>query len=360
MSPASGTPEPFYDPGRSYGENFEHGPFGLFADSTFVVPADEPKHTFLGHPVSTPFGIAAGPLLNGKFVTAALDAGFDLPVYKTVRTRKYASHAWPNVLAVTVDGDLQPGRRLVGHQDYGTPLSITNSFGVPSFDPDFWQPDLAAAVRHERPGQVVIGSFQGTLSGHGDVDAYVSDFALAAKLLKETGVKVVEANLSCPNEGTANLLCFDKDTARRVLEAVRNEIGDLPLMVKCAYFSDDQRLRGVLREIGHLIDAVDTINTLPAEIVDHAGEQALPGEGRLHSGVCGSSIKWAGLDMVRRLKVLREELGHRYAVVGTGGVCSAADFDKYRHAGADAVMSATGAMWNPRLAQEVKEHSHEL
>ena len=94
MSPASGTPEPFYDPARSYGDNFEHGPFGLFADNTFAVASDlpaEPKHTFLGHKVSTPFGIPAGPLVNGKFVTAALRAGFDLPIYKTVRTRKYES-----------------------------------------------------------------------------------------------------------------------------------------------------------------------------------------------------------------------------------------------------------------------------
>lgn len=360
MSPASGTPAPFYDPGRSYGENFEHGPFGLFAENTFAVSAGETKHNFLGHPVGTPFGIPAGPLLNGKFVTAALRAGFDLPMYKTVRTRRYASHAWPNVLAVTVDGDLQPGTRLVGHGDYSGPLSITNSFGVPSFDPEYWQPDLAAAVQSEGKGQVVIASFQGTLSGHGDVAAYVADFALAAKLLKETGVKIIEANLSCPNEGTANLLCFDKDTARRVLEAVRNEVGDLPLMIKFAYFADDERLRGVLTEIGGLVDGIDTINTVSAEIVNEAGDQALPGEGRLMSGVCGSSIKWAGLNMVKRLLAFREEMGHRYAVVGTGGVCTPADFDEYRRAGADAVMSATGAMWNPLLAQQVKEQSHEL
>ncbi len=360
MSPASGTPEPFYDPARSYGDNFEHGPFGLFADNTFAVPADEPKHTFLGYKVHTPFGIAAGPLLNGKFVNAALDAGFDLPVYKTVRTRKYASHPWPNVLAVTVEGDLQPGRRLVGHQNYGPPLSITNSFGVPSYDPDFWQPDLAASVKHARIGQVVIASFQGTLSGHGNVDAYIADFALAARLLKETGVKIIEANLSCPNEGTANLLCFDKHTARRVLQAIRHEIADLPLMVKCAYFNDNERLRGLIHEIGGLVDAIVAINTVPAEVVDDAGNQALPGEGRLQSGVCGASIKWAGLEMTRRLVELREDLGHKFEVVGTGGVCSVQDFDDYRRAGADAVMSATGAMWNPRLAQEVKEHSHEF
>ena len=42
-------------------------------------------------------------------------------------------------------------------------------------------------------------------------------------------------------------------------------------------------------------------------------------------------------------------------IEGVGGVLSAADYQEYRAAGADSVMSATGAMWNPYLAKEVKE-----
>ena len=45
----------------------------------------------------------------------------------------------------------------------------------------------------------------------------------------------------------------------------------------------------------------------------------------------------------------------KFTIVGVGGVSSADDFKKYREAGADAVMSATGAMWNPMLAQEIKK-----
>jgi len=45
----------------------------------------------------------------------------------------------------------------------------------------------------------------------------------------------------------------------------------------------------------------------------------------------------------------------RYAILGSGGVTVPKDFREYRDAGADLVMSATGAMWNPYLAKEVKE-----
>jgi dihydroorotate dehydrogenase len=50
----------------------------------------------------------------------------------------------------------------------------------------------------------------------------------------------------------------------------------------------------------------------------------------------------------------------KFAIIGVGGAGSAAAFDEYRRAGADAVMSATAAMWNPRLAEEIKGQAHEL
>jgi dihydroorotate dehydrogenase (NAD+) catalytic subunit len=352
--------EPFYDPARSYLDNFEHGPFGLFADTSSASQTNEPKHQFLGQPVFAPFGIPAGPLINGKFVKAALDKGFDIPVYKTVRTHRYECHPWPNVLAVKVKGDLAPGRTLIANHDYAQPLSITNSFGVPSFDPEFWQPDMADAVAYAGPGQVVVGSFQGTLPEGGNTASYLEDFVLGARLVKETGVKIIEVNLSCPNEGTANLLCFDIQRSRQVVEAIKNEIGSVPLVIKMAYYKDDDRLEAFLREVGRTADGISAINTISAEILDEAGKQALPGEGRLRSGVCGSAVKWAGVEMSSRLARLREKLGMKFAIIGVGGAGNAAAFDEYRRAGADAVMSATSAMWNPRLAEEIKGQAHEL
>jgi dihydroorotate dehydrogenase (NAD+) catalytic subunit len=347
--------EPIYDPAKTYQDNFDHGPFGMFADPAVFTQPGDPLETFLGHPVYLPFGIPAGPLLNGNFVKAALDKGYDIPVYKTVRTHKYSCHAWPNVLPVDVAGDLTTANNhLVTRAGYDEPLSITNSFGVPSFDPDFWQPDLSSAVAHTHKGQVVIASFQGTKPEHGSAADYIADFALGARLLKETGVKIIEVNLSCPNEGTANLLCHDTPRSREVVEVIKNEIGDTPLIIKCAYFADHAKLRELISAVGPFIQGVCSINTISAEVRDAAGNQALPGEGRLWSGVCGASIRWAGLDMVTRLAQLRHDLNLDYAILGCGGAGSADDYVAYRNAGADAVMSATAMMWNPALAQEIK------
>ena len=354
---------PFYDPEKSYEKNFEQGPFGDFADGKISRQRDKPAYEFLGQKVFLPFGIPAGPLLNGNYIKAAFAKGFDLAVYKTVRTHKYPCAQWPNVLSVKVTGDLTMQKAegaLVADHTYNHPLAITNSFGVPSFDPDFWQKDLREVVQQTKPGQVVIGSFQGTTNTDGDINKYIQDFKDGARLVKETGAKVLEVNLSCPNEGTAHLLCFDIERTNSIVEAIKNEIGEPPLIIKIAYFESDKQLEKLVTLLGNKVQAIAAINTIPAKIVDAAGNQALPGKGRERSGVCGAPIKWAGLEMTERLLKLREKLDLTFTIIGVGGVTIPEDYQTYRKAGANAVMSATGAMWNPYLAQEIKAANLQL
>jgi dihydroorotate dehydrogenase (NAD+) catalytic subunit len=294
--------------------------------------------------------------VNGRFVKAALDTGFDVCTYKTVRSGKYPCHPWPNVVGVKVEGDLtleQAEGGVVGVNEYKEPLSITNSFGVPSWEPDFWQKDMAEAVSYAKKGQVVIGSFQGT--PRGNAGEYIKDFAVTAKLVKETGVKILEVNLSCPNEGNAHLLCFDLERTQKVVEAIKNEIGNTPLVIKIAYYKDQSSLEKLIEMVGKMVQGIEAINTIGAKILKEDGSQYLPGEGRLKSGVCGHAIKWAGLEMVERLKTLHNVKGLKFQIIGVGGVITPKDFIDYINMGAHVVLSATGAMWNPFLAQEIKK-----
>ena len=105
--------QPFYDPTKSYDDNYESGPFGAFAasnaadaDGKKYIQNGDPKFDYLGHKVYLPFGIPAGPLINNKFVTAAFKKGFDICVYKTVRSDVYPCHPYPNILSVDLKGDL--------------------------------------------------------------------------------------------------------------------------------------------------------------------------------------------------------------------------------------------------------------
>lgn len=350
--------ESFYDPHKSYYENYETGPFGAFADGEIISETTNPTYTFLGHRVHSLFGIPAGPLLNAKYVQAALDKGFDLPIYKTVRSGDHGSHSYPNVVPVDISGDLtleQADAGLVSKEEYTDPLSITNSFGVPSYTPDVWQPDVADAIAHARNGQAVGVSFQGTKWDGASLEDYLADWVATARLVAETKPAFVEANLSCPNEGTTALLCFDTERVQKIAGMIKDAIGDLPLLLKISYFKDQTLLAELVQKSAAIVDGYATINTISAEVRTPSGAQALPGEGRLRSGVCGNTIKWAGVEMTQRFVALRAAGNHDFAVVGVGGVTVPEDYHEYIDAGADAVMSATGAMWNPYLAQEIKK-----
>ncbi len=349
---------PFYDPEKSYDENFASGPYGAFADGEVFENVGEPTYDFLGVKVYSPFGIPAGPLLNSNFCRGAFEKGFDICVYKTVRSGVFPCHPFPNVLSVKIDGDLtyeKAQNPLVADAEYAPPISITNSFGVPSKEVSVWQEDVKKAISFARKGQVLVLSFMGTVRENQTADEFVADYALAAKKAIETGALILETNLSCPNIGNEGLVCYNLDMTERVCAAIRQEIGEAPLILKVGYYKDDADIKKLALIAEKYAQAVSCINTIQAEIVDHDGKQALPGNNRSRSGVCGTGIRWAGIETVERLKKARTETGGNFKIIGVGGVMNAEDFKMYMDAGADAVMSATGAMWDPYLAQEVKK-----
>src|SRR3989338_10195322 len=58
-------PTPFYDPAKTYEENFKEGPFGVFADGEVFSGhsvSTSKEYDFFGVKVNSPFGIPAGPL----------------------------------------------------------------------------------------------------------------------------------------------------------------------------------------------------------------------------------------------------------------------------------------------------------
>jgi dihydroorotate dehydrogenase (NAD+) catalytic subunit len=231
----------FYDPTRSYEDNYEKGPPILSANETPPTFPDIKHSTFLGFDVRLPFGIPPGPLLNSKFMKAAFEWGFDVSTYKTVRADVFPCHPFPNVLYVDTPKDLKPQEtpRLTAtsHTEKSKEqISITNSFGVPSRKPEVWQEDVKEALTFVKDGQLMILSFMGTVTENQSSNEFVADFARAAQLAHETGVKVVEANLSCPNIGNEGLVCYNLDTTEAVCKAIRNAIGDTPLILKVGYF----------------------------------------------------------------------------------------------------------------------------
>ncbi len=348
----------FYDPTISYEKNYTKGPPILFQDKKPKKRTIAKTHSFLGFDVNLPFGIPPGPLLNSAYIKAAFEFGFDVSTYKTIRSDEFPCHSFPNVLYVDTPKELHPEKtpRLIATDSTKKTketFSITNSFGVPSKKVADWQKDVKKALSYAGKGQLMILSFMGTVKENQIPQEFIDDFVLAAKLSVQTGAKVIEANLSCPNIGNEGLVCYNLDTTEQVCKAIRKNIGNTPLILKVGYYKNQKDLEKLAEIAERYGQAIAAINTLQIEVVDKNGNQALPGKNRLRSGVCGASIKWAGLEMVSKLNTIRQKQNYTYSLVGIGGVMTPKDYFEYRNAGADLVQSATGAMWNPYLAYDI-------
>lgn len=344
---------PTYHVDVSYEENYRKGPF-------FSGPLPERKNTspqnFMGFKVNSRFGVPAGPLLNSNWIALYAKLGYDLLVYKTVRSRFYPAHPPPNCLYLNLFGQLDDkdfGQTLVAmdpleKRDDSLPVSITNSFGMPSREPAEWQADVRKAKASLSPGQLLIVSVVGT---PGTGTSLEEDYANGALLAKEAGADIVEINLSCPNVTTGEGSLFtDPVHSAKVSKKVHDALRGTPLILKLGYIPDAGLLESVILANAPHAEGISSINTLSFKVVGEGGVQALPGPGRLQSGVCGAAIKSCGLKQAARTLDIRRRHRLDFSVIGVGGIMSASDLLEYENIGVDAAMSATGAMWDPYLA----------
>ena len=357
-----------YNTALSYDQNYRAGP--VF-DGTLPDLADLneglPSAEFLGYRVNSTLGVPAGPLLNSAYIRLYADLGFDVLTYKTVRTGAQPCHPFPNVRPVGTESGWyatsdpqKPALYTLPAEPPVAELSITNSFGMPSQPPEIWQADVTRAKAALQTGQVLVVSVVGTARPGGTLEELAADFGRAAGLAAQAGADVIEANLSCPNVQSGEGSLYQSPTAvGLVAGALEETLGQTktPFLLKIGYMTDAGLVRQVMlaaRQNGAA--GLAAINTIPARVYDRAGQPALPGVGRLVSGICGAGIKEAGLEMAGRLLTARHELNlPDFALVGVGGVMTGLDALDYLKLGIDGVQSGTGAMWRPDLAAEFKQ-----
>ncbi|MCH9611205.1 MAG: Dihydroorotate dehydrogenase [Chlamydiales bacterium] len=340
--------KPIYHIDKSYFENAEKGPFFQGEIPQRELLPESEWIDFLGFKVASPLGVPAGPLLNSNWVLFAAKMGFDVVTYKTIRSKAHPAHPQPNMVYVDTRGELTEERtseKLYKRDEAPKTLkelAATNSFGIPSKDPDFLVEDIARAQNGLAPGQLMIVSVLGTPREGED---YVEDFADAARLAIRGGAQVIEADLSCPNlSGGQGSLFSNPDSVYEITKRIRDAI-DVPLIIKVGALFDLELVRAIMEKAKSAgADAICGINTVSMEVLNQDGSAAL-GENRRRAGVCGGPIRQAALQFVR----LANEVGNM-PIMATGGVTDPSHFDDFLEAGASIAMSAVGMMWDPYLA----------
>ncbi|MFH0835740.1 MAG: dihydroorotate dehydrogenase [Candidatus Micrarchaeota archaeon] len=356
-----------YDYLKSYEENYDNGPFFELTEEARLKLSEMPslpKKDLLGFSLNSTVGIAAGPLLNSNWIKFYAEMGFDLLTYKTVRNVERACHPWPNAMIIHPDhfltaSDIKQSitADTVEPEDLSQ-LSITNSYGMPSKAPDEWMDDVKQANSYLKDGQLMVVSVVGTPGNKGEgLNALAEDYAETAAKAVEAGAKAIEVNFSCPNvKGSEGGIFQSPEASGKIAEKTREAIGDnTKLLVKLGFYPDKAQADSVITAIAPNVDAAVAINTMPMKVYDKDGNQALPGEGRLVSGICGNTIRKAALETVKNIKQIIDARGLDLSLVGVGGIMSPDHALEYYDAGVDAIEMATSIMWNPFMALEIKK-----
>ena len=341
-----------YDIRQTWENNCENGP--KFASAPPVVPVT-PLKSFLGLPVRSRIGIAAGLLLNRRWILPYAARGFDILTYKTVRSTPRPGYPLPNWVFVE-DPTPPDGPVFVTDHPPADPTHLSSSvcFGMPSIAPELWREDVRRTRAGLGSGQVLIVSVVATPGESASVDDLAEDFGRCAGWAAEAGAQVIEANLSCPNvcsaEGT---LYQDAATSQQVVKRIREAIGRTPLLLKIGRFPAPEPMRDFLRAIAALADGVTLVNCISRPVLRHDGQPAFGPQFRT-AGVLGRTIHQPSVDAVQLARDCLRSDRLNLQIVAVGGVSTVGDFADFFAAGADAVLCGSSPMYLPNLAIDAK------
>lgn len=346
-----------YDIHQTWEANCERGP--VFQDECPVVPST-PMKSFLGFPVCSRIGIAAGLLPNSRWVLPYARRGFDILTYKTVRSVERPCYPLPNW--VFVDDTASPdGPVFVSETAGDDPARVSSSvcFGMPSSSPEIWREDIRLARSGLGEGQLLIVSVVATPARDSSLSEMAEDFARCAAWAVESGAHAVEANLSCPNvcsaEGT---LYHDIATSQTVVRTIRQAIGKTPLLLKLGIFPDEAKMRQFLNSIDGLADGVTIVNGISRPVLHRDGRPAF-GPDFPNAGVLGRAIHEPSVAVVRTARQCIESDRLTLQLAAVGGVSTISDVQDFFDAGADAVLCGSSPMYVPGLAIECKRRHPE-
>ena len=359
-----------YDWSRSYRWNYAHAPAPEYLDpedpapehldpdmrdpdlpgSTLAVPPVPGSWDFLGFPVASPLGVAAGPLLNGNWCRYYAERGFDVVTYKTVRSDARECYPLPNLQPVRTE-PLIGGESVVAAQPKMSG-SWAVSFGMPSSPPEVWRRDVEETRRALRSDQVLSVSVVGTVQPGWSMQQLAEDYARCAKWSVESGADCVEANFSCPNVSTCDGQLYQNvNQSHLVASALRRAVGSTPLIVKIGHVNDEALAASLVSKLDGVVDAISMTNSIATRVQDDRGELMFDGEQR---GICGEAIRDASIQQVSRFSKVIRRSDASIRLIGVGGICNERDVRQYLDAGAHSCHLATAVMTDPNVGIRIR------
>jgi dihydroorotate dehydrogenase len=320
--------------------------------------------------VDFPLGLPASILAaHSAWIEFFAKRGFSILTYKTVRSTVWPAHPLPNWVflddaQVSTDGQSTVTGYVDDWPNDLRKVSMANSFGVPSFEPEWWQRDLERTRAFVREGhQALIVSVVATVND--SFDRLRDDFVKVAVQAAKAGADIIELNCSCPNTPgeDAGLIYTKPKVAAAIAAAVQEALRPTktPLLLKIGYLSPAALADFVLSTAPY-VDGVVGINTMTARVFDHHGRKVFPDrkdpDDRVPAGVSGWAIQPYAAEVAAGLVRLRREVwldsGKVLTMLSVGGVLNKTDFERRLSSGVDGVETCTGAFLNPHIGLDIR------
>lgn len=240
------------------------------------------------------------------------------------------------------------GKGLTLHGQYGnkgerlweTPSGLINSIGLQNPGVQhFIDVELNEMLElKQKYGTVAIAN----LGGHSE-----EEYVEGAAMLSESGVDIVELNISCPNVKVGGMAYGVKaEAAGEVVRMVRDACKK-PLMVKLSPQAENiPEMCKAVEAAG--ADAISLTNTFQACAIDL--EKRRPVFNNIFAGLSGPAVRPIALRMVWQAV---GAVDGAVPVIGLGGIASGEDALQFIMAGAAAVQVGTANFADPHACQRI-------
>ena len=341
-------PQAAYRLDRSYVWNYGHAP----ALPRIRRLPSGPGGRLFGHPLDSPLGLSAGPLLNSRWVEGYARLGFDVLTYATVRSVSRPALPLPNIRHV----ENQERVAVVARRPAANGATVAVSLGEPSMEPDVWRRDVRRAKERIGRGQVLIVSVLGTPRPDGDADALVADYASCAAWAAESGADAVEVHLAVADPYAPQPLMIYENVplAAQILYRVRTGVS-VPVLARLGPFRSPRQLHETATKLAPWAGGFVLVPGVRRQVLDERGNAAFEGTGRERAEIVGADTFPIASRQVLEMLVWRRAGAWDRAVLAVGGITSVERAQWLLREGADAALVATAALFDPLFAVRFRQ-----
>ena len=229
---------------------------------------------------------------------------------------------------------LNPRSGNTGQRVYETPSGIMNSIGLENPGVKHFIEEILPEMR--KMDTVILAN----LGGHS-----VEDYLIAAEMLNDADIDMIELNISCPNVASGGMAFGLHCQDAAAITAKVKEVSRHKILVKLSPNGDNPaELAKACEAAG--ADGISLVNTFQAMAVDVKNRR--PVFDNVYAGLSGPGIFPIALRMVRDAA-----RAVKIPVVGMGGIRSAEDVLAMIMVGAQAVEIGTMNLVDPHIVPKL-------